>query len=421
MYDQIVKPQTLVLDSAPCNDGQDTFPHLPITYEEYGTPKTKDGHDKPVVAILPFFLGSAHAAGHKAVKDNKRVAIGYWDALIGPNAVINTDTYRVISFEPLINDSFHPGLINATTKKPYGGSFPNFTLGDVSQIQRLALKQLGVGHVDVLMGASMGSLQAWHFMAHEPSYVSKMVLVVPGGMTLPQKTRVLARQWVQKLEQDPDWHGGDYAGLPKEKQPKKALVEVLSDFWYRVQFPVDHSQLYDLDDIELADMAVAHHALDANDVKTIDTVLASLNASDPKVKLYKQSLTGLCAKTDHNVLLWQLRSVLTYKPQTVLQKSEPFIRHMEGVDDMTDVAHEMLAMTRILMIATPADDLLDISSVDAVMGMAASIGLDARVVRMPSTYTHAAGLNTAAGDSVATFKQAIGQFVNPEAKPQAKL
>lgn len=139
MYDQIVTPKKLVLDSAPCSDGQGTFAHLPVTYEEYGTPKTKDGHDKPVVAILPFFLGNAHAAGHKAVKDNKRVAPGYWDALIGPDAVINTETHRVISFEPVINDGFHPGLINPATKKPYGGAFPNFSLADVSQIQRLAL------------------------------------------------------------------------------------------------------------------------------------------------------------------------------------------------------------------------------------------------------------------------------------------
>jgi homoserine acetyltransferase len=94
-------------------------------------------------------------------------------------------------------------------------------LADVSQIQRLALKQLGVGHVNVRMGASMGSLQAWHFMAHEPSYVSNMVLVVPGGLELSQKTRTLTEQWVQKLEQDPDWHGGDYGSLARRSSRKR--------------------------------------------------------------------------------------------------------------------------------------------------------------------------------------------------------
>ena len=101
MYDQIVKPQTIVLDNAPCNDGQGSFPKLPVTFEQYGSNKTADGHDKPVMAILPFFLGSAHAAGHKAVKDDKRVAPGYWDALVGPGEVINTDTHCVVSFEPV--------------------------------------------------------------------------------------------------------------------------------------------------------------------------------------------------------------------------------------------------------------------------------------------------------------------------------
>lgn len=369
-----------------------------------------------MVAILPFFLGSAHAAGHKAVGPKGRTGLGYWDALIGPGAVIDTDTHRVISFEPVINHSFHPGLTNPATKKPFGGAFPDFSLADVSEIQRLALKQLGVGHVDVLMGASMGSLQAWHFMAHEPSFVSRMVLVVPGGLELVKKTLVLTRQWVEKLEQDPDWHGGDYGALPKNQQPKKALLQVLSDFWYRVQFPVDHSLLYDLVEMGWADEAVARHDLDANEARSIDTVLASLDDKLPKVKAYKQMVKLLCERTDHNVLLWQLRSVLTYKPQAAFMRTEPFIRHMKNVDDMTDIEHEMLATTRILMIATAADDLLDISSVDGVMGMAASVGFDARVVRMPSTHTHAAGLNSAGPDQVADFKHRIAQFLNPPAR-----
>ena len=416
MYDQIVKPQTLVLDTAPCNDGHGTFAKLPVTYEEYGTPKTTDGRDKPVVVILAFFLGSAHAAGHKAVKDNKRVAIGYWDALVGPDAVINTETHRVISFEPLINDRFQPGLINPATKKPYGGAFPNFSLADVSQIQRLALKQLGVVHVEVLMGASMGSLQAWHFMAHEPSYVTKMVLVVPGGLELADKTRTLARQWVVKLEQDPDWHGGDYSALPKDKQPKKALSEVLADFWYRVQFPVDQSLLYDLDDLGWAEIAVAHHALSPDEVKSIDTVLAKLDDKEPKVNAYKQMVKLLCERTDHNVLLWQLRSILTYKPLKALAASDVFTRRTMKLDDMVDIAYEAPRVADILLIATEADDLLDIAQVDAVIGMAAFLGARVSVERLPSTFTHAAGLNTAAPDSIVRVKSRIARFLTPQAK-----
>ncbi|MCV0437904.1 MAG: alpha/beta fold hydrolase [Hydrogenophaga sp.] len=416
MYNQIVKPQTLVLDSAPCNDGSGTFPKLPVSWEEYGSAKTKDGHDKPIVAILPFFLGSAHAAGHKAVKDNKRVGIGYWDALIGPGEVINTDTHRVISFEPVINDSFHPGAINPATKRPYGGTFPNFSLADVSQIQRLALKQLGVAHVDVLMGASMGSLQAWHFMAHDTSFVSRMVLIVPGGLQLSQKTRTLARQWVETLEHDPDWHGGDYSALPKDKQPKKALLQVLTDFWYRVQFPVDHSLLYDLDDMGWADIAVAHHALDANDARSIDTVLAALDDKQPKVKAYKQTVKTLCERTDHNVLLWQLRSVLTYMPTVALMKSDVFTRRTLKADDMVDIGYEASGVSDILMIATKADDLLDIESVDDVIGMAAFLGARISVLRLPPTFTHAAGLNTASPDSILVVKKRIGEFLKPPAK-----
>lgn len=416
MYDQIVKTQTLALDNAPCNDGKDRFPKLTVKYEEYASAKTQDGHDKPVIAILPFFLGSAHAAGYKAIKDKKPIGLGYWDALIGPGEVLDTNTHRIISFEPVINDELHPGIVNPATGKPHGGAFPNFSLADMSQIQRMALKQLGVVHVDVLMGASMGSLQAWHFMAHDPSFVSRMVLVVPGGLTLAEKTLTLARQWVTKLEQDPDWHGGNYSALPKDKQPKKALSEVLADFWYRVQFPVDQSLLYDLDDLGWADMAVAHHVLGADDVKSIDTVLAKLDDKQPKIKAYKQMVKLLCERTDHNVLLWQLRSILTYKPLAALAASDVFTRRTMKLDDMVDIAHEASGVADILLIATEADDLLDIVPVDAVIGMAAFLGARTSVVRLPSTFTHAAGLNTAAPDSIATIKGRIAQFLKPQAK-----
>ncbi|PZO12037.1 MAG: hypothetical protein DCF26_19905 [Burkholderiales bacterium] len=416
MYDQIVKPQTLVLDTAPCNDGKDRFPKLTVKYEEYGSARTQDGHDKPVIVILPFFLGSAHAAGYKAIKDKKPIGLGYWDALIGPGEVLDTNTHRIISFEPVINDEFHPGIVNPATSKPYGGAFPDFSLADVSQAQRLALQQLGVAHVDVLMGASMGSMQAWHFMAHDTTFVSRMVLVVPGGLTLAEKTLTLTRQWVTKLEQDADWHGGDYSALPKDKQPKKALLEVLADFWYRVQFPVEHSLLYDLDDLGWADMAVAHHALSPDDVKSIDTVLASLDDKQPKVKAYKQMVKLLCERTDHNVLLWQLRSILSYKPLAALAASDAFTRRTMKLDAMVDIAHEAPGVADILLIATEADDLLDIVSVDAVTGMAAFLGARTSVVRLPSTFTHAAGLNTAAPDSIARVKGCIARFLKPQAK-----
>lgn len=416
MYDQIVKPQTLVLASAPCNDGKDHFPSLPVKYEEYGSAKTQDGHDKPVIAILPFFLGTAHAAGCKAMKDKKPVGPGYWDALIGPGDVLDTNTHRIISFEPVINDEFHPGIVNPANSKTYGGTFPNFSLADMAQIQRLALQQLGVVQVDVLMGASMGSLQAWHFMAHDTRFVSRMVLVVPGGLTLADKTLTLARQWVTKLEQDPDWHGGDYSALPKDKQPKKALSEVLADFWYRVQFPVDHSLLYDLDDLGWADMAVAHHALGPDDAKSIDTVLASIDNKQPKVKAYKQMVKLLCERTDHNVLLWQLRSILTFKPLAALAASDVFTRRTMKLDDMVDIAHEACGVADILLIATEADDLLDIVPVDAVLGLPAFLGARVTVERLPPTFTHAAGLNTAAPDSIAQVKGRMARFLKPQAR-----
>ena len=99
-----------------------------------------------------------------------------------------------------------------------------------------------------------------------------------------------------------------------------------------------------------------------------------------------------------------------------LAASDVFTRRTMKLDDMVDIAHEASGVADILLIATEADDLLDIVPVDAVIGMAAFLGARTSVVRLPSTFTHAAGLNTAAPDSIATIKGRIAQFLKPQAK-----
>lgn len=411
MYNEIVKPQKITLAQAPCNDGKDHFPNLPLIYEEYGSAKTKDGQDKPVIVILPFFLGSAHAAGYSQLNEQtkKPRGPGYWDDIIGPGAPFNTDTHRILSLGPLVGAHFGPQSPDPATKKPYGSKFPNFSFSDYAIIQYQALQQLGVRHIDVLVGASMGSLQAWHLAAHDMTFVSRMVLVVPGGLTLGHKTRVQVRQWVDQLEKEPAWLHGDYYAQPKEHWRTPALSNVLSEFWYRCQFPLNHAVLYDLDDAEWTDIAKSCAPLQPVDVKTLEEVLKGLDDKVPAVARYRQQLSALLRVTDHNVLLWQLRTVLTYAPLPVMQQSNKADFALLGSSERTDLVPFRNTLGGVLMLATETDDLLDAAEVDQALLAAGRLGARLFKVSLPDQAPHGAGL---VGAGVSPLGDHIRRFLS---------
>lgn len=415
MYDQIVATQQLIIDAAPCNNGQSTFGPVPVNYEIYGDATDPHGLPKPVIVILPFFLGSAHAAGHVSfdAKTRKRTGVGYWDGLIGPGAPMDTDRYRVISFGPLISARFGPKSPDPATTKPYGSRFPNFAFADYAAIQRQALNQLGVSHVDVLVGASMGSMQAWHLAAADMSFVSRLLLVVPEGMSLSGRTRTIAGQWVKTLESDPDWANGDYYPPAQAKPPVRALPQVLAEFWYRVQFPLNHAVMYDLEEVEW--LSQANLGPNATiDLKSVDEVLAGLDRKDPKVKAYTDAVARLVKGTDHNELLWQLRTIQTFDPLAVMKRSDAVAFATLGDPEPTELVPQGSTLREVLMISTEGDDVLESSAIDRTLGLMPALGVRAFKVALPPASPHAAGLSS---PGLAGLGRQIAAFIN-QGSPQ---
>lgn len=397
MYDQVVKTQSIKVTNVPCEDGKGTFAEVEFDWEEYGTPQSSDGQPKPVVVILPFFLGRVRAAGHSGIDGatNKPKDVGYWDGIIGPGAPINTDTHRVISFGPLINAKCSPSVTNPNTGKPYGSAFPNFSFRDYAVIHRRALTQLGVGQIDLLAGASLGSLQAWHLVAQDFTLVKRLMIVVPGGFMLPGKTRTLAAKWVEQLEADPAWNNGDYYEAAPEKKPV-AVQRVLAEFWYRCQFPMTGTMVFEPDEEAWAEvlgkLKLLAPGITTEAITAGDAINALKDSKNPNDQRFLSQINSLIKGTDHNALLWQLRTVGTFGADAVFKETDDLRFGWMGDQPIEDTRPNGQVMPKVLILYAPDDDIFTVEEVLATKKAPLGLGQQVQVVALKPKLPHASGL-----------------------------
>jgi homoserine O-acetyltransferase/O-succinyltransferase len=222
--DLIVEKQTFDMGSYTTVAGA-TIKHVKIGWEAAG----KLNADKSnAILITHFFSGTSHAFG-KYSKDDK--AAGYWDSLIGPGKVIDTNTYYVLSSDTLVNLNVKdphvvttgPASIDPDTGKPYGMRFPVVSIKDFVRVQKALIDSLGIKKLHAVIGASMGGLQAYEWAASYPDNVERIVPIIatPGGDPFLIAWLDI---WAAPIMVDPNWNHGDYYG---GKPPLAGLAAAL--------------------------------------------------------------------------------------------------------------------------------------------------------------------------------------------------
>ncbi|MBU2280493.1 MAG: homoserine acetyltransferase, partial [Gammaproteobacteria bacterium] len=136
----IVKKQAFEINNFQTQN-QQTIAKVRVGWEAYGTLNADKSN---VILITHYFSGTSHAAGKYQQDD---AAPGYWDSIIGPGKVIDTNKFYVISSDTLVNANVKdphvittgPATINPATNKPYGLTFPVVTIRDFVEVQRALL------------------------------------------------------------------------------------------------------------------------------------------------------------------------------------------------------------------------------------------------------------------------------------------
>jgi len=141
-------------------------------------------------------------------------AADWWPEMFGPGRPFDTDRACVIGINVLGScyGSTGPGSIDPRTGKPYGPDFPLVTIRDMVRAQQQLLRHLGVERLSVVIGGSIGGMQALQWAVDFPEMVRTAVAI--GATPLSAMGLALNHLQRQVIRLDPDFRGGRYDGQP---------------------------------------------------------------------------------------------------------------------------------------------------------------------------------------------------------------
>jgi homoserine O-acetyltransferase len=206
----VVTPATMHFDAPLALRSGATLRDYTLVYETYG----KLNADRSNAVLVCHALNASHhVAGLHADADGKPLpkSLGWWDNMIGPGKPVDTDKFFVIG----INNpgscfgSTGPMHTNPDTGKLYGADFPVVTVEDWVNAQARVLDQLGIRQLAVVLGGSLGGMQALSWTLQHPDRVRHCVAVATAPNLSAQNIAFneVARR---AIVTDPDFHQGHF-------------------------------------------------------------------------------------------------------------------------------------------------------------------------------------------------------------------
>jgi homoserine O-acetyltransferase len=172
----------------------ETFSELKLGYATVGEPS-----GEPVV-ILHGTAGSAASM----------LTPTFAGELFGPGQALDASKYFII-----VPDSIGVGQ----SSKPSDGlkaKFPRYNYDDIVEAQyRLVTEGLGLRHVRLVLGNSMGGMHSWLWGVKYPDFMDAIVPMASQPTEMSSRNWMMRRMIIDAVRNDPDWKGGDYTTQPQ--------------------------------------------------------------------------------------------------------------------------------------------------------------------------------------------------------------
>ena len=203
-----------------------------VAYETWGELSPDRSN---AVLLCHALTGDSHAAGPQG---NGHPTAGWWDELIGPGGVLDTERLFVVCSNVLGGCQGTTGPSSADPKDPqegpYGSRFPVVTIRDMVRAQHRLLDHLGIDQWLSVIGGSMGGMQALEWGVLYPRRVRSLVSI---ASTAAASAQQIAWSAVGRMAvaNDPHWRNGDYYHAAPHEGPWAglALARQIAQIHYR--------------------------------------------------------------------------------------------------------------------------------------------------------------------------------------------
>jgi homoserine O-acetyltransferase len=130
--------------------------------------------------------------------------------LFGPGQPLDATKYFIV-----LPDAIGHGK----SSKPSDGlraRFPRYNYNDMVAAQhRLVAEGLGIRHLRLVLGNSMGGMHTWIWGIAHPGFMDALVPMAAQPTEMSSRNWMMRRLIIDAIRNDPDWKGGDYTTQPK--------------------------------------------------------------------------------------------------------------------------------------------------------------------------------------------------------------
>ena len=172
----------------------ETMPELRLHYTTVGEPT-----GQPVLVL--------HGSGQSAANMLTPTFAG---ELFGAGQPLDASKYYII-----IPD----GIGHGKSSKPSDGmktAFPKYDYEDMVDAQyRLIKEGLGIKHLRLVIGNSMGGMHTWIWGGKYPQFMDTLVPMASQPTEMASRNWMLRRMMLETIRNDPDYNGGNYTAQPR--------------------------------------------------------------------------------------------------------------------------------------------------------------------------------------------------------------
>ncbi len=180
----------------------ESLPELRLHYTTLGQPR-RDAQGRVTNAVMVL-----HGTGGTG---RQFFAPQFADVLFAPGGLLDPAKYYVI---------LPDGIGHGKSSKPSDGlraRFPHYDYDDMVLAQHeLLTKGLGVDHLRLLMGTSMGCMHGFVWGETYPAFADALMPLACLPAEIAGRNRTWRKMLMDAIVKDPAWKGGDYAEQPKE-------------------------------------------------------------------------------------------------------------------------------------------------------------------------------------------------------------